>query len=170
MSARAYFITISTYGTRLRGDDRGWVDFRNNRHGTPLASPDPALAATHASRMKDSPVTFDRAARAIVNQAIVEVCKHFQLCLYTKNVRTEHAHIVVAARPEGSGASRAPMDPEFLKGKFKSRATRLLADAGLSERGAHVWADGGSVRHLFTSEDIELAVRYVRDGQGRTLE
>ena len=71
MSAIAYFITIHTYGTRLRGDERGWIDHRDNRYGTPIAAPDPALAATHAARMKDPPVTFDGSARAIVNQAFV---------------------------------------------------------------------------------------------------
>lgn len=170
MSAIAYFITIHTYGTRHRGDERGWVDIHDNRHGTPLAPPDHALAATHASRMKDAPVTFLRPARAIVNQAIIDVCEHLHLRLHEKNVRTEHAHIVVSARPEGFGFSRAPIDPEFLRGKFKSRSTRLLADAGIHERGAHIWAEGGSIRHLFTPEDIEIAVRYVRDGQGKNLD
>ncbi len=170
MSAIAYFITIHTYGTRLRGDDRGWVDYRNNRYGNPLAAPDPALVATHAARMKDPPVTFDRAARVLVNQAIFDVCTHLALRLHTMSVRTEHAHIVLAARPEGFGTSRAPIDPNFLRGKLKSRSTRLLADAGLYERGALIWADRGSVRHLFTPEDIEIAARYVRDGQGPDLD
>ena len=170
MSAIAYFITIHTYGTRLRGDDRGWVDYRDNRFGTPLAAPDPALAATHAARMKDPPVTFDRTARTMVNQALIDVCEHLHLRLHTKNVRTEHAHIVLASRPEGTGHTRSPIDPFLLRGKLKSRSTRLLADAGCYERGSHIWAEHGSVRHLFTPEDIEIAVRYVRDGQGSDLD
>jgi len=51
-SVRAYFITFSAYGTRLRGDDRGSVDRRANVYGTPFLGENPRLEAAHRAAMK----------------------------------------------------------------------------------------------------------------------
>lgn len=40
----AYFISFRTYGSWLRGDERGWQDRRNNKYGTPFGQPDEGLA------------------------------------------------------------------------------------------------------------------------------
>ncbi len=165
--AIAYFITIRTYGTWLRGDERGWIDLHHSRYGSPYGEPDALLEATHQARMKHPPVTLNRKSRQIVHEALIDVCNHINHRLHEKSVRTQHCHIVLAAHPNGSRAAPAP---EKLVGILKSRATRLLADASLYPRGARIWADQGSTRHLFTPEDIEIAARYVRDGQGEDLD
>ena len=52
---------------------------------------------------------------------------------------------------------------------FKVYATRKLrrnASADLPER---LWTRHGSTRYLWNEEELETAVRYVRDGQGEKM-
>jgi len=49
----AVLLTMTTYGTWLRGDRRGWVD-----HGRVLP-PDPELQGADRRRMKHPPFLFD---------------------------------------------------------------------------------------------------------------
>ena len=66
MPTLGIMFTISTYGTWLRGDARGWVD-----DGV-VFPPDPQLEAADRDRMKYPPFYFDRDARFIVGTAMGE--------------------------------------------------------------------------------------------------
>jgi len=52
---------------------------------------------------------------------------------------------------------------------LKSWATRRMIEAGSLPAGARAWSRHGSTRHLWTSEAIAVASRYVTDGQGAPL-
>src|SRR5215469_5792503 len=56
---RAYFITFSCYGTRVRGDAAGSVDCRNNVFGTSVIGPNPARESTELSRMDQPSYELD---------------------------------------------------------------------------------------------------------------
>ncbi|MEQ8849023.1 hypothetical protein, partial [Botrimarina sp.] len=75
------------------------------------------------------------------------------------NVRTNHAHAVVAAAAT----------PERVMNDFKSWATRRLRDSGLVDRSAKVWSRHGSTRYLWDKRAVEAACCYVAEGQGPDL-
>ena len=61
----AYFLTWTTYGSWLPGDERGWVD---GRGGTHVAAP--ARAAVARKSMKEHAVFFAGPQRVAVEQAV----------------------------------------------------------------------------------------------------
>ncbi len=79
--------------------------------------------------------------------------------LYSINVRTNHAHIVVSASDK----------PEPLMNAFKGYATRRLRRCGLVNPAAKIWARHGSTRYLWTETHFAAAVEYVAFGQGQDL-
>jgi len=88
----AIMLTISTYGTWLRGDARGWVD-----DGKVLPC-DPSLNAMDAGRLKHPPFYFARSIRHGVGQAIGESLQsRLDLRILAMCVQSWHSHIVVPA-------------------------------------------------------------------------
>ena len=71
MSPQTYFLTFSTYGTWLHGDDRGSVDRAHNEPGQPTTEADPALRTYRANLMTDRPYRMDASGRQLVLDAII---------------------------------------------------------------------------------------------------
>lgn len=155
----AYLITFRTYGTWLRGDERGSMDREHNSYGTPRIAPNPTLEKADATRLRHSPLTLDPRQRQVVEQAIREVCLYRSYLLRAVNVRTNHAHTVVAAA----------CDPEPMMDAFKAYATRALRRAGLLAVSVKPWVRHGSTRYLWKERHVEKAVDYVLYGQGDEL-
>src|SRR5262245_15427802 len=65
----AYFLTWSTYGTWLPGDERGWIEYR---HGWQL--PDPIRKLEAQVRMTEDACRLDHEQRAVVERQIAETC------------------------------------------------------------------------------------------------
>ncbi len=76
-SPLAYFITFSTYGTWLHGDDRGSVQ-RGAVPGEPSLqlSPRPPLRSFERCEMDQPPYVLDARRREVVLNTIVEVTRH----------------------------------------------------------------------------------------------
>ena len=89
----AYFITWTTYGTWLHGDERG--SFARGKGYEP-ASERRRLAAE--ALMTDDPVRLTPDQRAAVEAAIIDHCTSQGWDLHACNVRTNHVHVVVSAR------------------------------------------------------------------------
>ena len=106
--------------------------------------------------MKEEPVLLNETQRAIVKEAIDEVCEHRRYDLKAINVRTNHAHAVVSAQSK----------PEPIVNAFKSYSTRRLREAGLLGSQVHPWARGRSRRYLWKSQHVSRAIDYVLYGQG----
>jgi REP element-mobilizing transposase RayT len=155
----AYLITFRTYGTWLRGDERGSMDREHNRDGTPRIAPDPTLEQADAARLQHSALTLDTSQRQVVEQAIREVCLYRRYVLRAVSVRTNHAHTVVSAA----------CDPEPVMDAFKSYSTRALRGAGLLPVSVKPWVRHGSTRYLWKERHVEKAVDYVLYGQGDEL-
>ncbi len=155
-----YMITIRCYGTWLHGDERGSVNRRShNKIGTPKLRVNVHLVNSDRRSLKNSPFMLDAQCRVAVESAIREVCVVRGFGLVAINVRTNHAHTVVA--------SSSP--PEPIMNAFKSYATRRLRERGLVGASDRVWSRHGSTRYLWTEEHVASAVEYVINGQGAEL-
>ena len=145
-----YFLTWTTYGTWLPGDDRGWVDGKTHEiHFVP--APDRELSAQTV--MSEQPITLVPAQRELVDRTIRDHCRIRAWELHAVNVRTNHVHVVLTA----------DRSPDVVMEQFKAWGTRRLK-AG-DPRRRKWWTENGSKRYLWTEEALEAAIAYVRDCQ-----
>ena len=107
----AYFITWSTYGTWLPGDERGWVEYR---HGWKL--PDPIRELEAAAKMTEDACYLSPEQRDAVEKQVAETCGHRGWTLHEVNCRTNHLHVVVTARAH----------PKVVRSHLKAWCTRKL--------------------------------------------
>lgn len=156
----AYFITFSTYGTRLHGDGRGTVDRETNRFGTEPIPANRARQRFVARRMAHDEARLDRQLRALVEQSIRETCTAKEWRLHAIHVRTNHVHLVVSC----------PLDPESVLGTVKAWATRDLRKAGAIATDERLWTRHGSTRYLWDDRSVEAACFYVIELQGADLD
>jgi REP element-mobilizing transposase RayT len=145
-----YFLTWTTYGTWLPGDERGWVDGTTHEmHFTPSRRNEERAR----NAMTEPAVALTPKQRDVVEGTIKDHCRIRGWELRAVNVRTNHVHVVVSL----------PDDPDKALREFKAWGTRRLK-IGDPERRSW-WTEGGSKRWLWTEEDLEQAVIYVRDFQ-----
>jgi len=151
----AYFITWSTYGTWLPGDQRGWVEYRR---GWQL--PDPIRELEAAAKMTEDACRLDPEQRKAVEEQIAETCRIRRWTLHAVNCRTNHLHVVVTA----------PLPPKLVRSQLKAWCTRKLKQLAASKvpRGVlrdNWWAERGSQRYIPDEASLEAAILYVRDYQ-----
>ena len=93
---------------------------------------------------------------------MAETCEHRGWLLHAVNCRSNHLHVVLsAARP-----------PKVVRAQLKAWCTRKLKELAV-ERGCDVvrenwWAERGSQRFINDEHSLEMAILYVRDGQGES--
>ena len=155
----AYFVSFRTYGTLLHGDERGSVDRKQNKYGTPRIAPNKRLQTAERKLLKHPPIKLDAYQRPVVEKAIREVCKQRGYKLLAINVRTNHVHTVVSAQ----------IKPEPILQAFQAYATRKLREAGLLARDVKPWSRHGSTPYLWKEKHVERAIDYVLNGQGDEL-
>lgn len=152
----AFLITFRSYGTWLRGDERGSVDRRKYHvYGTPDMPANTMLLDDERAELKNPAGLLNRAQRDIVELAIREVCEHRAYVLHAVNVRTNHVHSVVTA----------PCKPERVMDSFKAMqhgsSVKQVCRAETSSRG-----QGTVARIIFGEEQVQRAIDYVINGQG----
>jgi len=147
----AYFLTWTTYGTWLHGDNRGSVDQDHNQYGEPYLDPTEGLRRYESKLLKHAPIQLNPRQRDLVETIVRRDCGHRGYQLYALNCRSNHVHVVVQAQD---------VPAERVMAQFKSYATRGLREID-SFTGKKVWTAGGSKRYLFTEDAIERAVQYV---------
>jgi REP element-mobilizing transposase RayT len=147
----ALFLTWTTYGSWLPGDDRGWCDARGV-----MREPSHRLAlhATHA--MRGGRVQFGPDDRRIVEAAIQEHCRFRGWQLHAVHCRTTHVHAVLAAGEWRSG--------EVLRSLKAWCSRELSSRAGRRPRW---WSRGGSKRLLYDTAAVVDVVTYVLECQDR---
>ncbi len=150
-----YFLTFTTYGTWLHGDERGSVD----RKAHELILPDARLHRLLQDQLKYAPITLDAEMRRVVREAIEECCEFKGWTLIRLNVRTNHVHCIVRADDAIGRVLNA----------LKARATRLVREAKLIPAQRPLWTEGGNKRELKSEQALEASFRYVADGQGPDL-
>jgi REP element-mobilizing transposase RayT len=149
----AFFLTWTTYGTWLPGDDRGWV-----RKAEGIQQPNPVLKELAQDRMTGPPCTLDEVERKIVENTIAAHCEIRGWRLHAVNCRTNHVHVVVTAG----------RDPKDVRDQFKAWCTRKLKErqrARSEPIRENWWTERGSQRHIGDDEGLEAAIQYVLEGQ-----
>lgn len=153
-----YFITFSSYGAHIHGDEAGSVDSSHNLFGARFLAADEQRASTERRKMTESPFSLDMEQRMAVLETLHEVCIHRGWTLLAANVRTNHVHVVV----------ESAVQPEKVMNDFKAYASRRLNRLGDKERRTR-WARHGSTRWLWTDQDVRDAIRYVVEEQGEAM-
>jgi REP element-mobilizing transposase RayT len=150
---RAYFLTWTTYGTWLPGDERGWV-----RKGRGFQLPNPCLARWTEQQLREPPCSLDREQRDLVERTIRRHCDLRRWELFAVNARTMHVHAVIASK----------CAPKVIREQLKSWCTRELNKLGISrrnERRENWWSEKGSIRWIEDEESLEAVIHYVLFGQ-----
>ncbi len=148
----AFFITWTTYGTWLPGDDRGW---RRRGDGERKPPNQPFMEMARAD-MKETPFFLSPADRVVVENTIARHCDIRSWILHTVRARSNHVHVVVTA-PD--------YDPETVRDQFKAWCTRHLHASNSGRK--RFWTEGASCRCINRVEDLESAIVYVKDAQDR---
>ncbi len=135
-------LTMTTYGTWLRGDMRGWVE----RGGRVLPA-DPQLERADRRRMKHPAFLFDESQLVEIGGAIGESLRErLGLRLLAMAVRTWHVHVVVAATDHPvPGVVKCAKD----------------AVRGHLRPGRPVWTAGYDKRFCYDEESVRRRIRYV---------
>ncbi len=156
----AYFITFSTYGTWLHGDERGSVlRHRGTTDPSGLLPPRPALERYNRSEMDQPPYHLDPQRRGIVLATALEVARHRGWKLLAIHVRSNHVHCVI----------HAGTTPEKVMNDIKAYASRRLNEARLDGPGRKRWTRHGSTLHLWSDEAVWEKVWYTAEEQGEQM-
>jgi REP element-mobilizing transposase RayT len=158
----AYFLTWSTYGTWLPGDERGWIEYRRG-----WQIPNAARELEAEAQMTEDACVLSPEQRQIVEATIAEHCRIRNWVLHAVNCRSNHLHVVVTA---------PGYHPDVVREQFKAWCTRRLKEHAQTtntnptgKRKIAVrqqwWAERGSKRYINDPDSLEAAILYVRDGQ-----
>ncbi|QDT63961.1 transposase [Calycomorphotria hydatis] len=146
----AFFITWTTYGTWLPGDDRGWTKRGDSR----VQPPDPQRFNESRKSLLESPLRLTQMQRQVVEDTIRQHAEFKNWTILALNVRTNHVHVIV----DFPGVA-----PETIRQQLKQWATRALLQTE-SER-TNWWTELGSCRYINREDDLEAAIKYVNDFQ-----
>ncbi|MBX3474032.1 MAG: transposase [Planctomycetes bacterium] len=155
-----FFITFTTYGTWLHGDERGSWDRNAKALREYFVAPDPRLVESMRLRMNHPAITLDGPMRKCVREGVHDHCLFKQWQLHALAVRSNHVHVVLT--PGNRTAQQAMV-------ALKARATVLLRGAKLLGEDRPVWTERGSKIPLNTRESFDGAVHYVLHEQGPDL-
>jgi len=154
--AIAYFLTWTTYGTWLPGDERGWF-----KQGRGFQLPDPDFEYDATLSMTEDAVLLDEAQRRLVEKTIGDHCRIRNWTLHAVNCRTNHVHVVVTADRE----------IEEVREQFKAWCTRKLKEHERTIRRdatalrENWWTERGWDIYIDDEESLTAAIAYVHEGQ-----
>ena len=148
----AYFLTWTTYGTWLPGDERWWT-----KRDKGLQSPNPVKRRIAQSRMTEGQCLLDGSQRQLVESAIAKHCEFRGWALHAVNCRSNHVHAVVSAKG---------IHPDRVMQQLKTWVSRKLRETSNVKR-RKWWTERGSKRYINRVDDFEAAVLYVRDAQDK---
>jgi hypothetical protein len=154
----AYFLTWTTYGTRLHGDPRGTVDEDHNQVGRPVLAPDPVRRRRMCQKLSQAPFTLSPEAELAVQDVIRRHTEFRSWKLHAIATPRTHVHIVVDCRRPGEPM---PKDPELVMEEYKSWGTRELRRRGIVGPDRRVWTDHGSTQWVNTEIGLHAAIDYV---------
>ena len=148
----AFFLTWTTYGTWLPGDERGW-----NRKGE-LSTLGPSRARNESAldELKETKFVLSKQDRKVVESTIHRHCNIRGWTLHAMNARSNHAHIVVSA---------AQYKPETVVAQFKAWCTRKLKEHHPTRR--RFWTQGASCRWINQESELATAIDYTLEAQDK---
>ena len=145
------FLTWTTYGTWLPGDDRGWS--RRGRRGLP---PNHLRRRFAGSRMTEDACRLTHRRRQVVAETIGDHCGVRGWPLHAGLARSNHVHVVLSA---------PGVAPEEVRRQLKAWTTRRLKD--LDPGRSNWWSEGGDIEFLDTEAEVTAAAEYVVVAQDR---
>ncbi len=164
---RYWFLTWTTYGTWLPGDERGFVGVApdesgklvdRNQFGTPPAPPNQKLRESAERSLKSPPIVLTLAqANALLKQfqETARVRGWLLIAVGIMHTHTHtHLHLIV-------GVPGDP-DPEKLLGDFKAYGSRCLSREWSKPPNETWWTTSGSKRKLANKHSVETVVHYIR--------
>ena len=147
----AYHITFGTYGTRLHGDARGTVDRRMNWPGEPIIGSDASWWGQERDRLRYPPVVLTGEQMGHAQASVPDICTRGGWQHHTCAAGPDHVHVVLTCEAEGE---RVRMWLKRWLGEALSRRWPLPNDATW-------WAEGGSVKWVWTEDYFDDVYRYV---------
>lgn len=99
-------------------------------------------------------------ARALVRDAIIEVCRTRSWTLLALHIRVTHVH----------GLVEAEASPGRVLNDWKAYATRKLRTIGAEPQDRIVWAHSGHWREIRSRDAVASSIRCVLEGQGEPME
>lgn len=154
-----YLITYTTYGSWLHGSSSGSIDKDRNSGKTVFISSNRNLQKFEKTMLQNHPFAMNAEQRQIVLDAILEVCHFRKWNGYALHIRSNHVHAVVSGNAK----------PEKIMNDFKSYSTRALKEKAISPLPKRIWTRHGSTKYLWTDKELQNAINYVKDGQGRKM-
>ena len=148
-----YFITWTTYGTWLPGDERGWVAWGNGEQ-----TGDDEIRRESELSLKERPFLMTHADRRCVESTVQRHCVIRNWDLHAVSARSNHVHVVATA-PDYA--------PEIVRDQFKAWTSRKLKERHPQRE--RFWTEGASCRWLNHQDELENAVRYTLDAQDRKV-
>lgn len=149
-----YHLNGNTYGTWIRGDERGWRARHHREHveGDYRNPPDPeehAAPRAYSMAHMDTPVFLSSEARNTACQELVASLEHQQVEVIACAVDDHHFHILArfvlpekpsCSKPWAAGTHNQPIYAciRHIVGLAKSRAARAISSQGLAPAGG-VW-------------------------------
>ena len=107
--------------------------------------------------MTQQPLSLSQPEREVVLREIQRTCDFQGWLLHAAHVRSTHVHLVLAA----------PKPPESVTKELKAYASRALNQRfGRKEKR---WARHGSMKWLWTDDEVYSVIQYVVHEQGRPM-
>jgi REP element-mobilizing transposase RayT len=138
---RIWFLTWTTYGTWLPGDERGFVS--------------PKFEGDSPERRHNEPGRPYDQGRETLRRQFEESARHRGWRLLAGAIMANHVHLVV-------GVPGDP-DPAALLRDFKSYASRALNRQHTRPVDGTWWTEQGSKRKISDWETLGVVLRYVRE-------
>ena len=160
---RYWFLTWTTYGTWLPGDERGFVapirdadgvQEIHNVPGTPHDADNPALKRFAQQQLKQPPIFLNTDQAHELLPQFQETAHFRKWQLLAAAVMANHVHLVV-------GVPGDP-DPSSLLRDFKSYGSRCLNRRWSKPECGRWWTESGSKRKLPNQRAVDSAISYVQ--------
>jgi REP element-mobilizing transposase RayT len=152
---KAYFLTWTTYGTHLRGDAGESTDHARIDRGARRLPTSPSLVKHQLGAMNHGTVRLSAAARDLVEKAIREHSTFRDWPIFALSVRSNHVHLLINSR----------LPPERVMLSCKTRATRILREAGVVGPDQKIWTRHGSTRWINDDASLQAAYAYITQAQ-----
>jgi len=139
-----YMITWTTYGTWLRGDERGW------REDGKIYEGEPELKQLDESQMKGEAIRLNSREKAIVKEAIFRKAESRGQKIFAILVWSNHIHAVVGY--DGRSIEETVRI-------YKNTATAALRKNGFTGK---VWGGGYDKKYCFDEVSLKNRIEYVK--------
>jgi len=155
-TGRVYFITFSTYGTRLLGRKQG-----SCRWDSSYVEPNEGLRRYMEENLNERPVKFSDVERAFVHDRFVYCADRYGWEIDALNVRGEHVHIVIFT-------SNGDSSEEVVR-KLKTTATRALYESKKRAIGSRIWTKAYAESVIWSIGFWRRKVEYTLKEQGSNV-